>query len=89
MPRVVRKRDNSALVKKYLAEPKETVLGSKIYVPYLGTVLTFTYNGFPVSIRFDGTNQEFPKTIARMLRKKLDEIAISNAPVSRTNEKIN
>ncbi len=53
-----------------------------------GDVYTFTFNGFPISIRFDGTYQEYPETIAKILIKKLDDIAISNTPVKKTNEQL-
>lgn len=88
MPRLRRKRDNTELVLKYKNEPKVKVYGSQIYVPSCGDVYTFTFNGFPVSIKFDGTWQEYPETIANMLIKKLDAIAVSNTPVRKTNEKI-
>ena len=73
-------RDNSYLVKKYQNEPKVTVLGSTMYKPYLGSRYTFTFNGFPVSIEFNGTYQQYPATIAKVLQRKLNEIAEANAP---------
>jgi len=73
------KRDNSLLIKKYKNEPKVEVIGSKLYKKHLGSVYTFTYNGFPVSIKFDGTVQKYPKSIAKVLERKLNEIAESNA----------
>lgn len=74
------KRDNSLLIKKYNNEPKVEVIGSKLYKKHLGSVYTFTYNGFPVSIKFDGTAQKFPKTIAGVINRKLNEISEANAP---------
>jgi len=73
------KRDNSALIKKYKSEPKVGVLGSTMFKTTGGDRLTFTYNGFPVSIKFDGTVQKYPKSIAKVLERKLNEIAESNA----------
>ena len=75
-----RKRDNSGLVAKYKAEPKVEVLGSTIYKQYCGDRYTFTFNGFPVSIDFDGKKHPYPKTIAGVLERKLQEIAEANAP---------
>jgi len=74
------KRDNSLLIKKYKNEPKVEVIGSKLYKKHLGSVYTFTYNGFPVSIKFDGTPQEFPQTIAKVINRKLNEISEANSP---------
>jgi len=74
-----RVRDNSALVRKYQKEPKVEVLGNSMYKAYLGSRYTFTFNGFPVSIKFDGTYQKYPATIAKVLQKKLNEIAEANA----------
>jgi hypothetical protein len=73
------KRDNSLLVKKYKNEPKVQVIGSKLYKKHLGSVYTFTFNDFPVSIKFDGTAQEFPQTIAGVINRKLNEISESNS----------
>jgi hypothetical protein len=75
-----RTRDNSALVRKYKSEPKVEVMGSTMYKPYLGSRYTFTFNGFPVSIEFNGKPQKFPKTIAEVLQRKLNEVAEANAP---------
>lgn len=52
-----RVRDNSALIRKYRAEQKVQVLGDKIYKQFIGDRLTYTLNGFPVSIKFDGTSR--------------------------------
>ena len=72
-------RDNSALIRKYQKEPKVEVLGHNMYKAHLGSVYTFTFNGFPVSIKFNGTYQKYPATIAKVLQKKLNEIAEANA----------
>ncbi len=88
MPRIVRKRDNSALINKYKHEKKVKVYGSPIYVPPCGDIYTFTFNGLTVSIKFDGTWQEYPETIAKMLIKKLDAIAVSNTPIKKLDQKI-
>ena len=73
-------RDNSALVKKYKSEPKVKVLGSTMFQQYCGDRYTFTFNGFPVSIDFDGEYHEFPQTIAKVVERKLKEIAEANSP---------
>jgi hypothetical protein len=75
-----RVRNNSALKRKYENEPKVEVMGSTMYKPYLGSRYTFTFNGFPVSIEFNGKPQKYPATIAKVLQRKLNEIAEANAP---------
>ena len=82
-----RKRDNSALVRKYKNEPKVGVMGSTMYKQFCGDRYTFTFNGFPISIDFDGKIHQFPKTIAKVVERKLQEIAEANAP-KKVNQEI-
>ena len=81
-------RDNSALVKKYRNEPKVQVLGAQLYKQFIGDRLTYTLNGFPVSIKFDGTWQEYPASVAKNLQQKLADIAEAHAPKN-VNQEIN
>lgn len=75
--RSVRERD---LLKgaKLAKEPKVMVYGNPLYKTFLGDVYSFLYQGNPVTIKFDGTEQPFPKTIAKLLQKKLDASANAN-----------
>ena len=54
--------------------------GDKIFAPIFGKVYTFLYNGVPVTVRFDGTEQEFPKFIYDMIMKKIHETSEANTP---------
>lgn len=61
-------------------EPKVKVWGNVLYKEFLGDVYTFLYQDNPVTIKFDGTWQEYPATIAELLTKKLDAAANANTP---------
>ena len=54
--------------------------GDKIYAPYFGKVYTFLYNAVPVTVRFDGSVQEFPKFIYEKIMEKIHEVSESNTP---------
>lgn len=50
----------------------------KIYAQYFGEVYTFLYNTIPVTIRFDGTKQKFPRFIYNHIMKKIHKVSESN-----------
>lgn len=54
--------------------------GDKLYAQYFGKVYTFLYNAVPVTIRFDGSVQEFPKFIYDKIIEKIHEVSESNTP---------
>lgn len=54
--------------------------GDKIYASYFGKVYTFLYNAIPVTIRFDGSVQKFPKFIYDKIMEKIHEVSESNTP---------
>ena len=54
--------------------------GDKIYAQYFGKVYTFLYNAVPVTIRFDGSVQKFPKFIYDKIMEKIHEVSESNTP---------
>lgn len=54
--------------------------GDKIYAPYFGKVYTFLYNAIPVTIKFDGSVQKFPKFIYDKIMEKIHEVSESNTP---------
>ena len=54
--------------------------GDKIYAQYFGKVYTFLYNAIPVTVRFDGSVQEFPKFIYDKIMEKIHEVSESNTP---------
>lgn len=56
------------------------VRGDKIYAQYFGKEYTFLYNAIPITIKFDGSEQEFPAFIARKIMQKIHEVSESNTP---------
>lgn len=73
--------NNKIRLDKLKKEPKVKVWGNVLYKDFLGDVYTFLYQDYPVTIKFDGTHQEYPETIAKILMKKLDGAATSNTSV--------
>ena len=81
---------NREAIKTYINEKKKTMLnrcksdtpvkfvGNKLLANYFGKVYTFLYNTIPVTVRFDGTEQEFPKFIYDRLMQKIYEVSESN-----------
>lgn len=67
-----------ARIQKLRTEPRVKVFGNQIFRDQLGETYTFLVNGLPVSINFDGTYQEYPKSIAELLEDKLSRIAKAN-----------
>lgn len=67
-----------ARVQKLKGEEKVRVYGNEIFAQQLGEVYTFLYNGLPVTIKFDGTYQEYPATVAKHIENKLSKIAKAN-----------
>lgn len=61
-------------------EPRKKIYCSKAYAPYFGTTYTALYNTVPVTVRFDGTQQEFPETVANWLLDKFIRVTESNVP---------
>lgn len=65
-------------VERLKKEPKVKVYGNEIFQDQLGEVYTFLFNGLPVTIKFDGTYQAYPESVAKLLENKLSEIAKAN-----------
>lgn len=76
--------------KTYILEKKKFMLnkcksdrivkfvGQKIFANYFGPVYTFLFNGIPVTVKFDGSTQEFPKFIYDRIMKMISEVSESN-----------
>jgi hypothetical protein len=76
--------------KTYIVEKKRDMLnrckndkvvefvGQKIFANYFGPVYTFTYNCIPVTVKFDGSKQTFPKFIYDRIMEKISEVSESN-----------
>ena len=54
--------------------------GDKLYAQYFGKAYTFLYNAIPVTVRFDGTEQEFPRFIYDKIMEKIHEVSEANTP---------
>ena len=67
-----------ARIQKLKNEPRVKVYGNEIFQAQLGETYTFLLNGLPVSIKFDGTYQEYPESVARLIESKLSRIAKAN-----------
>lgn len=79
--------------KTYILEKKKYMLnrckkddnvefvGQKIFANYFGPVYTFLYNTVPVTVRFDGSKQKFPRFVYNRLMKKINEVSDSNTNV--------
>lgn len=51
---------------------------SKLYAPIIGRVYTFALNGIPVTVYCDGKPHKYPKFIAEIIDRKINEISESN-----------
>lgn len=79
--------------KSYILEKKKFMLnkckndnvvefvGQKIFANYFGPVYTFLYNTIPVTVKFDGSKQKFPRFIYDRLMEKINEVSDSNTNV--------
>lgn len=67
-----------ARIQKLKNEPKVKVYGNEIFQDQLGETYTFLLNGLPVSIVFNGTYQEYPESVAKVIEAKLSQIAKAN-----------
>lgn len=72
--------NNKIRLDKLNKEKKIKVWGNVLYKDFLGDVYSFLYQEYPVTIKFDGTWQEYPETIANIIMAKLDAAAYANTP---------
>lgn len=63
--------------------------GDKLYAQYFGKEYTFLYNAIPVTIKFDGSVQEFPKFIYDKIMEKIHEVSESNTPKVEIEDRTN
>lgn len=61
-------------------EKTKKVLCSRAYANYFGTTYTALLNLVPVTVKFDGTEQVFPESVADWLMKKFIQVTESNMP---------
>jgi hypothetical protein len=75
-------KEAQTFIQKLKREPLVKVHGAKVFQKTLGDYYTFLINGYSVTIYFDGSYQEYPQSIAELLNRKLDDIAVSVSPVN-------
>jgi hypothetical protein len=75
-------KEAQTFIQKLKKEPLVKVHGAKVFQKTLGDYYTFLINGYSVTIYFDGSYQEYPQSIAELLNRKLDDIAVSVSPVN-------
>lgn len=80
------KRYRPTMLKRWKDEPQEPVYASEAYAPYFGTVWTVLFNLIPITVKFDGTEQMYPKSVARFLRKKIAKTTKVNIPRKDSDE---
>ena len=51
---------------------------TKIFAQYFGPVYTFLFNTIPVTVKFDGTTQKFPRFIAEEINRRIKEVSEAN-----------
>ena len=76
--------------KTYIIEKKKVMLekckkddvvdfvGQKIFAQYFGPVYTFLFNAIPVTVKFDGSIQKFPRFIAEKINQKIKDVSEAN-----------
>lgn len=76
--------------KTYIIEKKKVMLekckkddvvdfvGQKIFAQYFGPVYTFLFNAIPVTVKFDGSTQKFPRFIAEKINQKIKDVSEAN-----------
>lgn len=72
-------KENKERFDKIKAEPKLKIYGNPLFAQYFGHVYSFNYQDYPVTIKFDGTYQEYHETIANLILEKLNKAALTNA----------
>ena len=72
--------DMKKFIRKLQKEPRVKVYGSEVFQQHMGKALTFTFNNVDVTLKFDGTYQEFPQSVAKLLEKKLAKTSRAVAP---------
>lgn len=89
-PSISKREDDNARIRELNQEfvqqlSKEEFVSFKppvFFADILGTVYAYTYNNENVVVRFDGTTQQFRKSIYDHLQKKLTRILNSQRHVS-------
>lgn len=64
--------DMKRFIRRLQKEPRVKVYGNEVFQSHMGKSWTFTFNNVDVTLKFDGTYQEFPQSIAKRIEKKLE-----------------
>lgn len=59
-------------------DEKVPFIGQKIFADIFGSTYTFLYNTIPVTVKFDGSTQYFPKFVYDFLMDKINAVSESN-----------
>ena len=55
------------------------------YAQFLGKDFSFMLNGFPITVHFNGVEQEFPEPVFDVIQRKVAEAMDSSTPKNVTN----
>ena len=80
------KKQTNELLTKLSKEPKVKMKVPKYFKAHFGDVLTFTFNGLPVTVYFNDTMQEFPQSIAQEIETKLSAFGDNMVELDITDE---
>lgn len=64
-----------------------TFVGNAVYAQYFGKVYSFMFNTIPVTVKFDGSKQEFPKFIYDEIMDRIAKVSKASTPIE-VNEKL-
>lgn len=80
------KKQTNEFLMKLSKEPKVKLKIPKYYKAHFGDVLTFTFNGLPVTVEFNDRVQEFPQSIAQEIELKLSALSDNMVELDVTDE---
>jgi len=84
--RIYAQEKRTHMLTRCKSEPVVTITPSKMYANIFGSTYSFYYNGIPVTVKFDGTPQQFPRFIANKIQEKILKTADANTPKDETVE---
>lgn len=76
--RIYIQEKKASMLKRCKTDKVVKFVGQKIFANYFGPTYSFLYNTVPVTVKFDGSTQEFPEFIYNFLMKKITEVSESN-----------
>lgn len=82
----IAKEQTQEFLTKLSQEPLVAVEGGVQYRPHFGDVLSFTFNGLPITIVFDGSVQMFRKSVAEEIKRKLRAFSENSVSLNTTDQ---